>query len=425
MKKTEKNPFIQVLKIKNFLKVWGSQLFSQITLNLVNFVIIIRIYEKTQSTVAVALVWVFYAFPAIIFGPFSGTLIDLLEKRKTLIWTNLSQAAIVLGYLLVRQKVWPMYTIVFLYSLVNQLYIPAEASALPGVVPRKFYPAANSIFMFTLYGSFLAGFTLAGPLVKVAGSEAPFFIASVLLGLAALSAYLLPAGLKPLKGEIKKINHFNEFWSKVKEGYVFIKGHPLVLFPLLLIVLSEIITGIIAVLAPSFAADVLAIDLLDAGLVLVTPAGLGALIGAQGVVWALKKGKRKKQVITLGLFLASLVLFCLGLVVPNLVYARIPLTIVLVFFMGISFVALIIPTQTLIQESTPEKLRGRVFGVLGFMITVAAILPVLLTATIADLLGVSWIIVLVGLLIGVLGIYSLKEPYLQLAKHENKTNNRN
>lgn len=420
-----KSPFIQVLKQKNFLKLWGSQLLSQTTLNLVNFVIILRIFEFTHSTVAVSLVWVFYALPAIFFGPFSGTFIDLLEKRKTLIWTNASQAIIVLGYLLVKQKVWPIYTVVFVYSLVNQLYIPAEASTLPGLVPKRLYAAANSIFMVTLYGAFLAGFTLAGPLIRLTGRETPFFIASALLGLAALSASLLPTSLKSLRGETKRINHFNEFWSKVKEGYVFIKGHSLVLFPLLLIVLSEIIAGVIAVLAPSFAADILAIDLLDAGLVLVAPAGLGALIGAQGVVWALKKGRRKKQVITLGLFLASLVLFCLGLIVPNFVYARIHLTIALVFFMGISFVALIIPTQTLIQESTPEKLRGRVFGVLGFMITVAAILPVLLTATIADLLGVSWIIVLVALFIGILGVYSLKEPYLQPVKHENKTNNWN
>jgi MFS family permease len=409
-----KNPFFQVLKVKNFQKLWGSQILSQITLNLINFVIILRIFEASHSTVAVSLVWIFYAIPAILLGPFSGTIVDLVEKRKALIWTNFSQAVIVLCYLLIKQKIWPIYTIVFLYSLVNQLYIPAEASTLPGVVPKKLYPSANGIFMFTMYGTFLVGFSLAGPLVRLVGKEMPFFFSSLLLGLAAVSVALLPSGMR---GERKGVRGIQEFWDKVKDGYLFIKEETAVLFPLILIVLSQIIVGILAVLIPSFATEILSIDLLDAGLVLVSPAGLGALIGAQGVVWALKR-IRKKKVISFGLFLATLGLLCFSLIIPNLPFFKTPIAIIAAWLLGISFVSLIIPTQTLIQETTPKEFRGRVFGVLGFMITVAAILPVLLTATIADLLGVTWIMFIISLVIGIIAVYSLGEPYAKFAQRK-------
>lgn len=406
----KENPFLQALKIKNFQKLWGSQLLSQITLSLVNFVIILRIYEETHSTIAVSLVWLFYAIPAVLLGPFSGTIIDLIEKRKALIWTNFSQAVIVLAYLLVKEKIWPIYTIVFLYSLVNQLYIPAEAATLPGVVPKQLYPPANSIFMFTMYGTFLVGISLAGPLIKLVGREAPFFLSSIFLGLAAFSVALLPSGTIGKRGEVRGIQ---DFWDRVKEGYLFIREKTTILFPLMLIVISEIIVGILAVLSPSFATEILSIDLLDAGLILVFPAGLGALIGAQGVVWALRR-IRKKKVISFGLFLFTFGLLCFSLIIPRLPVLRTAAAVVAVFLLGISFVSLIIPAQTLIQENTPEEFRGRVFGVLGFMITLAAILPVLLTATIADLLGVTWITFIISLMVGAIAFYSLGEPYAKL-----------
>jgi len=85
--------------------------------------------------------------------------------------------------------------------------------------------------------------------------------------------------------------------------------------------------------------------------------------------------------------------------------------IVTVFFLGIGFVSIIIPVQTLLQEKTPEDKRGRVFGVLGFAITLASILPVLMTATIADIIGTNFMIAVLAFLVGALGIYSLREPY--------------
>jgi MFS family permease len=100
--------------------------------------------------------------------------------------------------------------------------------------------------------------------------------------------------------------------------------------------------------------------------------------------------------------------------VPNLPFWRIQTAMIIVFLLGISLVSLLIPTQTLIQEQTPKEFRGRVFGVLGFMITIGTILPVLLTATIADILGVTWIIFIIGLGVGVIAVYSLGEPYAKL-----------
>lgn len=398
----------ELLRIPHFRRLWGSQLFSQITLNLINFVIILRIFEVSHSTVAISLVWVFYAIPAILLGPFSGTIIDLYPKKKILTLTTLIEAVIVLGYLLAKTKVWPIYSIIFFYSLINQLYIPAEAATLPGVIPKKLLPTANGVFLFTIYGSFLLGFGLAGPLIRLVGKEAPFLLGSLFL----LSASFLVSKL-PQKTEIrlKKIADIQVFFERVREGYQFLKSESKILFPILLLVLAQVAVGVLAVLTPSFATETLGIDLLDAGLILMPPAVIGAILGARTVIGLLERKIRKKKLISFGIILGGILLLILALLVFHSGSLRIVFTMIIAALLGLCFVFLVIPIQTLIQEATPADFRGRVFGLLSFGITVATVLPVLIAATVADILGANFMITLIGVLSLVLGSYSLRESY--------------
>jgi hypothetical protein len=58
-----------------------------------------------------------------------------------------------------------------------------------------------------------------------------------------------------------------------------------------------------------------------------------------------------------------------------------------------------------------HELRGRVFGVLGFAVTLASVLPMLFAATIADFLGVNVILAAIGLIILAIAFYSRREFY--------------
>jgi MFS family permease len=404
MIKMKDDKYLRVLKNKNFLKLWGSQILSQVALNMLNFVLVLKIFEKTESTIAVSLVLIFYALPAIILGPFSGTLVDLWNKRRLLMMTNAFQGIIILFYIPIKDLIWPIYSIIFLYSFVNQFYIPGEAATLPGVVKKENLPAANSIFLFSVYGAFMGGYGLAGPVVKIAGWETPFAIASLMLWLACISVSLLPKEQK--RAQISAEN-FTDFWIYLKEGYQFIRDEPLVFLPSLLLVFSQILSSSAAILFPSYASKILAIDIRDLSVALIVPAGLGAFAGAAAVVRCLKT-IRKKSLIELGVFLASFCLFLLSFLIPKILdfHLRLAVSGAIMFLIGIAFVFFAIPTQTLIQEHTPKKLRGRVFGFLGFMITLGMTIPVLVAATIADILGVTWIIFSAAVLIGIVGIYS-------------------
>jgi len=403
----KENLFIRLVRVSDFLKIWSSQIFSQVSFNLINFVVVLKIFEATGSTVAISLVWIFMIVPVVILGPFSGAIVDLVERRKILLLTNLSQSVIILFYLLVGTKMWPIYGIVFLYSLTNQLYLPAEAATLPRVVPRKLLPAANSFFLFTVYGAILAGFGLAGPLLRLLGREVLFIMGSFFLFCAAVAVYFLPTLKQKVKNNIKGPQ---EFWGQVKEGYLFIRRKPTVFFPLMLMVFAQVIITPLILLTPSYATEVLHLNLLDVGPAFVLPFGLGAILGVQGVIWALRR-TRKKKIINFALLGASLWLVVLSLVIPHLSSWRLPLAILGIFFLGMCYVSFLVPSQTLIQEKTPEEFRGRVFGALGFLINLVSILPILLGASIADLLGATWTMFIIAVVIGIVWFYSLREPY--------------
>jgi MFS family permease len=152
-------------------------------------------------------------------------------------------------------------------------------------------------------------------------------------------------------------------------------------------------------------------DLLDAGVILILPVGLGAVLAMLVVVRLLRQGMRKRQLISVGLFGGGSAMLLLALVIYRFTKMKIGLAFLTMIGLGASLATLLVPVQTLIQEITPEDMRGRVFGVLGFIVTLASVLPMLLAASVADILGVNVMLTLIGLVILLVGFCSRREFY--------------
>jgi MFS family permease len=77
------------------------------------------------------------------------------------------------------------------------------------------------------------------------------------------------------------------------------------------------------------------------------------------------------------------------------------------FIAGIAYSFVAIPAQTQLQEDLPEDVRGRVFGVLNMLVSVASFLPILIVGPIADFVGTTIVLLLVALAIGASGVASI------------------
>ena len=78
------------------------------------------------------------------------------------------------------------------------------------------------------------------------------------------------------------------------------------------------------------------------------------------------------------------------------------------FLLGVCTVAIIIPSQTVLQEVTTAQNRGKIFAVLGVIMNIFALIPVLLAGALADIFGVAPIFIGLGLIIFTIGILALK-----------------
>ena len=393
MKKSEILDFIK--RNKNFMFLWSSHLMSVVTINIINFVLITRIYEKTESTLAISFLWIFYFLPSFFLGPFSGIFADRLDKRKILIFTNILQSLVVLLLLLVKDEIYPIYPIVFLYSLVDEFYVPAQASCVPGLVKKNDLPLANSLLLLTSQSSLILGVAISGIMIRFFGYNIPILISSLLLMVAGIVVQSLPA----VKTQSKKWEaSLSNFWEEIKTGYFFIRETRLIFFPLLLIIVFQIFIAVFGVTAPVFARNLLQIQLQDAGPLLVIPLGLGALSGA--LIMAKNFGKfRKRNLMKYGFIIAFFVMMMLSVVLPFLGRYKTLMAIPLMYLLGLAGLLVYIANQTLVQEKTPENLRGRVFGTLGFLIHLATLPCLLFTSTIVDFLGIRVFTFLAAMLI--------------------------
>lgn len=192
------------------------------------------------------------------------------------------------------------------------------------------------------------------------------------------------------------------------------------------------VIGILAVLVPSFLETSLKIKATDASYVLVIPLGVGIVVG--GLVLG-KIGQRivKRVLVGRAIVFGGLLFFLVGIapiISPAIQHLPRPkplpfvtqpsLASILVagsFLLGMAMVSILVPSQTVLQQNTPEEDRGKVFSVLGVAMSGLTLIPVLLTGVLADVFGTTPIFIAVGVTIMLVGLFGLK-PSLFFRKSE-------
>ncbi len=397
-----------LFKNSKFMYLWFSQIFSQITINIMNFLLLAKLYSATGSTIATSLLWLSFALPAVIFGPIGAAAVDLVSRRKTLMIANLLQALTIFAYLFINQQsIFILFAVVLVYSLLNQFYVPAEAASLPSTVSKEELTHANSLFFLTAQASLVLGFGVAGLLEHLLGFNGVIILSTIFLFIAFLSTSFLDEekSKTEMPDEFEKV--LKTFFDSILEGYEFIKRNKSVLYPLLLILILQAGLTIIIISLPVIAVQILDISVSFVGVSVVVPAGLGAIMGSIFIPRLLKKGTRKKAIIENSFLIVFFAMIALSLGIPYLpLFYRLLVTPLLIVLIGFGFTGINIPTITFLQETTPFWFRGRVFGNIGFLITVVTVFPVLFSGAIIEIFGVRTMITLMAIVFLSLFLYS-------------------
>lgn len=416
-----RNPIFKVLSIPSFLFLIISQFFSQLAINLLNFVLLLVVFDLSKSNFAVAGVVLSFTIPSIIFGILAGIYVDNWNKKHVLVYTNILRALGVFPLIFVSKELSLVYLLSFLVSVVTQFFIPAEAPIIPHLVKKKLLLSANAWYSMCIFGSIIIAFALSGPLVLFLGTVNVFVLITALYAVSAIFAALIRFKYDS-KSSANRVNMLDE----VRDAFSLMAKKDKVYHSLFLLTLLQTLILVIAVIGPGYATNVLHIKVEEFPLLFVTPAVLGMAAGAI-IIGNFLHNKSKQGLAKLGLLIFGLVMvvFPYGsfivsqefvsklntLLPPIMNINSIHLLLLMAVVIGFSFSLIFVPSTTILQEETTDRQRGKIYGSLNTLIGIVSIIPILGVGFLSDIVGVEKVISGIGfsvICIALLRIFKFK-----------------
>jgi MFS family permease len=313
----------------------------------------IQVFELTRSAAAVGLVGL-VGLAGIVVGILAGgTFIDAIDRRTTLIWTQVAAAAgtgiLLLGAMVGSPPVGVVYAGVALISGVSAIDSSVRNATVPRLVGRELLPSALALTQVVMNASALLGPAVAGIVIERFGLVTAYGFDLVTY----LAMLVIVWTLKPMPPEPGRRRETG--WSAVVSGFVYLTrrrvvqaafsadlvamifGMPRALFPL--IAVAQFHQGAAAV-----------------GLLFAAPA-VGALLGALTGGWVSRVRHQGRAV------LWAVVTWGASIAAFGVVGDRLWLGIALLALGGAADVISAIFRATIIQLSVPDQLRGRLSGI--------------------------------------------------------------
>lgn len=310
-------------------------------------------YELSHSAFIVGLVPFASQIPLLVLAPFGGVLGDRRDRRTLLI--VLSWISVVYSSLLTLATATGHATVSLLVALaglrglVNAVEFPTRQSFIVELIQQKDHLPNAIALNSTLFNlARVVGPAFAGVMIVTIGPALCFaldalsFIAVIIslhtIGLPARQ----PAGERPHP------------WDELLDGLRYVRNHPGLRSPLLLVAQISLVGFAASILAPVFARDVFHRDAQALGYMF-SAVGAGALVSA-GLLTNRTSPEGLPSWIGRGAWLLGLSQLGFALS-PSL-----PLALGFLCINGMGIVLVMAGSNTLIQARVEDRLRGRVMG---------------------------------------------------------------
>jgi MFS family permease len=421
----------QVLRNRRFLSLWLAQVASQVGGNMVLYGLTVLVTERTASVSAVSLLLLTFLVPAVVFSAIAGVFVDRFDRRFILIVANLLRGTLFVAMVVLDDNLILIYLLNIAVSTITTLFAPAEASMIPVLVRREQLLAANSLFTFTLQGSFALGFALLGPFVVIlADVNGLIVLVAACYFLAAALCVTLPASA-PLgrPGRLASGQALGEAEAalagtlrQLQEGLRYIRDNRGIFWSLSYLAITASLIGVLGALGPRYAQQSLGLKPQDFFIV-VLPLGGGLVLGIL-LLNAYGRLAPRRRLIEGGLLVLGIALALLSVASPlsNFLRSRVDsngavalepfvsllgIIVAIALTAGVAYAFVAVPAQTQLQEELPADVRGRVFGVLNMLVSVASFVPIIVAGTLADMLGTTLVLFLMALLVVGTGVRAI------------------
>jgi MFS family permease len=398
---TEASGFKALLKNRSFLFLWIGQIFSQVADKVLTVmsIALLTSYHIPVRYAASSSSYLFVAttIPAILFGAAAGIFVDRYPKKKIMVISDIIRGGLILLLPILPKEFVVLLLITFATSTVTQAFAPAEQSAIPLVVKPENLLTANALFTTTSTASVIVGFGIAPTILTAVTNISQNGSREILVA----SLYFIAAGLGQfvqMQETIDTSKHARKVnpWRELKVGFDYICSNKLLLNAMLQLAVFSSTIAALPVLAVKLTAEV-GLKTEEFGF-LVAPAGIGLVLGA-GILGHFGNRIQQKSLPLIGFVGMSVVLVTFTFV------DSLWLGLICAGILGLGASLIAVPVQTLIQEKTPESMRGKVFGFQNNAVNIAVAVPLIIVGPLTDrfglspvLWGMSFIVTIAGIL---------------------------
>ena len=341
------------LRHRNFRLFFAGQLVSLIGTWMQNTAQGWLVYKLTGSKMLLGVVAAVGSAPMMLFSIWGGSVADRYSKRQIVLWTQTGMMifafifAGLVGSGLVRT--WHILVLAALGGLAMAFDMPARQAFMVEMTSREDLMNAISLNSSIVNGARVIGPSVAGFLMARVGMATCFLLNG-------LSFLAVIAGLLMMKlPRFVPHPHSGSAWAHALEGFSYVWKHWRMRTILILFAIVGIFGWSYSVMMPAFAREVLHVDESGYG-VLLSANGLGALLGALTVASVGRQANRRLLVLG-GLWVFSAMLLLLA-------FARsYSLALLFLAIAGWGMLLFFSTTNTLLQTSASDAMRGRVMGI--------------------------------------------------------------
>jgi predicted MFS family arabinose efflux permease len=334
-----------------FRRLWVGTTVSSVGGTMTGFAVMLQTYDLTRSSVAVGAIGLVQAVPVLVLGLFGGSFADAIDRRRLVLVT--SGGLTVVSAVFAAQafagwrELWLLYLLAAVAATLQSIDGPARRTFLPRLLPPERVASGVALNMISFYVSFLTGPVLAGAVTAAAGLRVCYLVDAVSFVASLYGVARLPA-MPPQDGQARP------GLRAVAEGLRYIRGQP-VLAAAFLADIDGTVLGMPVALFPAlnaarFGGSPQTLGLLNAGL------AAGGLLGsALSGPAARVSRKTRAMLFTVAVWGAAIAGFGLARVLW--------LALLMLVLAGAADTTTVIFRGSVVQTTTPDRLRGRVTAV--------------------------------------------------------------
>jgi len=340
----------------NFALLWQGQFVSALGDTAYSIALGFWVLAVTGSTALMGTLMAATALTRVVVSPFAGVLVDRSDRKWMIVATDAARGVVIMGVAAAafagRLEVWMVFVAGVVLGLGGAFFSPAIISALPDVVPKAKLVKANSLFQLIWTGSGIPGYAGGGFLYALLGAPLMFLINGL--------SYLFSA-VTELFIKVPPIRHARQefrFVEDTKAGLAFTwRVRPLRYMLFIFAVLNFFATMGIMLILPLFERT----EHLGPGLYGVV---IGGITGGMFLGYVLTSIVTIKPRRRFAVFYASALVEGAALVFFPL-FLDVPLMLALGLVFGLLNAVLNALVMAVLQMTTPQDMRGKVFGLLG------------------------------------------------------------